>query len=38
MFEKIKTWLYNMSMWLYLDTIFWAALVMVSIYFLAKNN
>lgn len=38
MFDKIKTWLYNMSMWLYLDTIFWAMLACVGIYFLIKNN
>jgi hypothetical protein len=38
MLDKIKGWLYNMSMWLYLDTIFWAMMACVGIYFLIKNN
>lgn len=38
MLDKIKSWLYNMSMWLYLDTIFWAMMAFVGIYFLVKNN
>lgn len=38
MLDKIKTWLYNMSMWLYLDTIFWAVLALIGICFLIKNN
>jgi|Laugresbdmm110sn_1035088.scaffolds.fasta_scaffold08374_7 hypothetical protein len=38
MIDKIKIWLYNNSIWLWMDTIFWAALVAVGIFFLVKNN
>jgi hypothetical protein len=38
MIDKIKTWLYNTGIWLWMDTIFWAAVCAVGIFFLVKNN
>jgi hypothetical protein len=34
MIDKIKTW----ALWLYLDTIFWAAMAVIGICFLVGNN
>lgn len=38
MFDKFKVWLYNWCAWLWLDTIFWASMALVGIYFLVRNN